>query len=243
MNAWSLFVIGALLVAVLTIALIVFGVRRSLPASGPGDGMPLKRGETMVVSLVGAGALLGIPAALYGMVATGGFLASETSVRVEGLAMSGEYPAVLAASDAPVDAGYESAWVDVANLPGNIRFLLWVEGALPLLTGLVISVAVAWLAMALLRGSPFTRAFPAVLGLVSVVVVGAGIGAQIVGSVARGETVAFLGPPEFLTGPGGFLIYSSVVDLGPVGWGLGIALVAAAFSIGTRLQRDTRGLV
>lgn len=33
------------------------------------------------------------------------------------------------------------------------------------------------------------------------------------------------------------------LDLAPVGWALGLALVAAAFELGHRLQRDTEGLV
>jgi hypothetical protein len=32
-------------------------------------------------------------------------------------------------------------------------------------------------------------------------------------------------------------------DLSAVGWGFALALVAGAFSIGARLQRDTEGLV
>ena len=33
------------------------------------------------------------------------------------------------------------------------------------------------------------------------------------------------------------------IDLAPLGWGLALAVVAGAFEIGQRLQRDTEGLV
>ena len=33
------------------------------------------------------------------------------------------------------------------------------------------------------------------------------------------------------------------LDLAPIGWAFGLALVAAAFQIGTRMQKDTEALV
>ncbi|MFG6444300.1 hypothetical protein ACFXQA_03405 [Microbacterium sp. P07] len=235
-----------LLVAAGAVALVVRTVRRSRSAGGT-----LSLAETVGVSIVGSGALLGIPLSLYGLVSSGIQLANATTVRVSGIALSNStYPPFLQASDAPVDAGYETAWVEIANAPGDVRWLLWAEQALPTVLGLVIAVAVAWLSLALLRGAPFTRAFPLALGVLAVAVVAVGLGTQAVEATARAATVAFLGPAEFITGHDtgsgpveGFMAYSLLLDLGPVGWGLGIALVAAAFSIGTRLQRDTAGLV
>lgn len=226
-------------VVVVGLALVVRAVRRSTPENDS-----LSTAEKVVVSLVGSGALLGIPSSLLFLVTSGVGFANDTVVRVPGIPVGdSEYPAVLLGSDAPVDAGYESAWIDVANLPSEVRWLLWAEGALPTLAGFFSAIAILWLALALLRGSPFTRAFPWVLGVVAVAVIAAGLGSQLIAAIARAETIAFLGPPEVITGPGGFPAFKLGLDLGPVGWGLGIVLVAAAFSIGTRLQRDTRGLV
>ncbi|WP_116647223.1 hypothetical protein [Microbacterium sp. Gd 4-13] len=236
-------VVVAVLTAAGATAVAIWSMRRSLRSDTGTERPTLGRAETWAVSLVGAGGLMGIALSVYGLIASGIFLATSPSVRVTDVPMSGDYPAVLVASDAPVDAGYESAWIEVANLPGSTRMLLWLETALPAVTGLVIAVAIAWLAMALLRGTPFTRSFPNALGVVAIVVIGSGLGSQIAGSTARAETVAFLGDPRDITGPGGFVASSLALDLGPVGWGLGIALVAAAFSIGTRLQRENRRLV
>jgi hypothetical protein len=239
--------VGAAIVAAVVTGLAIFGIRRSLRGT-PDDPAVLGRGERRAVSLVGAGALAVVPLSVWGVIASAAFHANAVSVRVDGLALSsGAYPPFLAASDAPVDAGYESAWVDVANLPALPRLLLWLEEALPSLASLVVAIAVMWLAFALLRGAPFVRAFPLALGVVALVIVGTGLGAQVAGNVARAQTVAFLDPAGLFTdGRGateGLLPFYGFVDLAPVGWGLGIALVAAAFSIGTRLQRDTRGLV
>lgn len=239
MDANVVIAILALVVLAGAVVLVVRSVRRSRSIDSP-----LSLAETVAVSIVGSGGLIGIPLSLYSLVASAVHLTNAAVVRVTGIPFSsGEYPPILAGSDAPVDAGYESVWIEVANLPSGARWLLWGEQALPTFTGLAIAVAVAWLALALLRGRPFTRAFPWVLAAVAIVVMVAGVASQLVGAIARAETVAFLGDPRVFTDEGGFAAFSLSLDLGPIGWGLGIALVAAAFSIGTRLQRETRGLV
>lgn len=235
----------AILVAPVIIAVVLYRRFADRAASLSG------RIERAIVSLVAGGAVIAIPVSLYAIIANGVTLATATSVRVHGIPLANAaYPSFLRASDAPVDAGYESAWVDVANLPGYIRTLLWVEGALPSVIALVIAVGVAWLALALLRGDPFARAFPAVLGVVAIVIIVAGLAAPFIGGVARSETVMFLGPPELMTahddgsGPTeGFVGFMFTLDFAPVAWGMGIALVSAAFSIGTRMRHDVRGLV
>ena len=234
-----LIAIAAVVVLAGAAALVVRSVRRSWSSDSP-----LSLPETVAVSVIGSGALLAIPLSLYGLIASGVQLANAAAVRVNGIAVSGgEYPPILRASDAPVDAGYETAWIEVANLPAGARWLLWGEQALTTLIGLTIAVAVAWLALALLRGRPFTRTFPWVLAIVAIAIMVGGIGSQFVGALARSETVAFLGDPQVITGAGGFSAFSFALDLGPIGWGLGIGLVAGAFQIGTRLQRETAGLV
>ena len=205
----------------------------------------LSRTEKVFVAIIGGGALLSIPAAAWALVASAVALTTEASVRVAGVhVVNSAYPPFLAASDAPVDAGYETAWVEVANLPGGARWLLWIEAALPMLLALGIAIAVALLAFALLRGAPFARGLPAMLGVVAIAVVASGLGTQVVGAIARAETVAFLGVGKPVGDPAeGLAVFSATLDPSPFAWGLGIGLVAAAFSIGTRLQRDTRGLV
>lgn len=240
-NAWVLAIV--VVTAGVATALTIWSIRRA--TTGPATpGIALGRGEKAVVSLIGAGGLVAVPLSVIGLITSAVAIATPPAVRVSGIPLAGgEYPPFLVASDAPVDAGYESAWVEVANLPGGVRALLWTADALPLLAGLVIGVGVAWLAIALLRGAPFARALPIVLGIVAIAVIAAGLGRQVLEAIARGETVAFLGAPQDITGPGGFAAFSLGLDLGPLGWGLGIALLAAAFSIGTRMQRDSAGLV
>ncbi len=210
----------------------------------------LSRVEEWVVALVGTGALLVAGGSAVFLVMAGTQAFSAEPSRVAGFPVANApVPGFTERSDAIVGAGYESVWLEVAGLPAGTRWLLYLEVALPLIAALSIGVAVMWLAIALLRGRPFVRSLPNVVGVASIAVLVGGLGSQVLASAARASVVTFLGEREMTAGDSGdgpyegFMAWSLSLDLAPVGWALGLALVAAAFQIGVRMQKDTEALV
>lgn len=172
-----------------------------------------------------------------------GVSATAQTVTVTRMPIAPDHP------DAPVDAGtaivgsaYEKAAVTFSDLPAWIRWMLWGESALPALATIGVCAVAWWLALALMRARPFRRAMPAAIATVACIVIGAGILSQLLGGLARAGVVELLesSAPE---AAGGFWTFLIELDLAPVGWGIALALIAGAFGIGTRLQRDTEGLV
>lgn len=226
--------------------LIVVMVRRGRG----GDAGDLSRLEEWMVALVGTGAMLVTAGSLVFLVMAAIQVFGPGPTRVDGFPLANAAaPAFTGKSDAIVSGGYESAWLEIAGLPEGSRWLLYLGYALPLLAAIAIGVAVAWLAIALLRGRPFLRSLPHVIGVAAVAVLVGGLGSQVFASAARGSVVSFLGERTITAGDmgdgpyEGLLGWSLMLDLAPVGWALGLALVGAAFQIGVRMQKDTEALV
>lgn len=224
--------------------IIVLLTRRR--ASGPRS----SRLDTWTIGLIGSGSFLvflgGVTALYFG---TAVFSSDPTVVRGFGIGNSA-VPTFAGKSGAIVDAGYETAWLSISGLPVETRWLMYAETALPALAVVVISVAVFWLSILLLRGRPFVRSLTRLVGVTALVVMVAGIGAQVFASAARASVVEFLDAQVITAGSNmtdssyeGLSYWTLNLDLAPVGWALSLALVAAAFELGQRLQRDTEGLV
>lgn len=210
----------------------------------------LSRVEEWIVGLVSTGAILVAAGSIYTLTATVVGAMSSGDVTVRGFDLvNATAPEFAARSDAVVDASYETAALTMTGLPSGARWLLATEYALPAIAALTIGIAVAWLGILLLRGRPFVRSLPHVIGVAAVAVMISGIGSQVAASAARAAVVEFLGAAEITGGDRGdgpyegLMAWNLGLDLSPLGWALGLALVAAAFQIGTRLQRDTEGLV
>ncbi|MGW8483112.1 hypothetical protein ACWGJP_08215 [Microbacterium sp. NPDC055903] len=196
------------------------------------DGIALGIIATGAVS-VAVAALIAIGQAAFAV------FADDVEVRMQTI---GAAPVDIDGGDGLVSAGYATADVAVAAAPAGIRWMLLLEVALPALATVGVCVVAYALGVSLMRARPFRRAMPAALATVACLVIVGGVSGQLLGAIARGAIV------EHLETAGAgvadlFPAFSLDLDLSPVGWGFALALVAGAFSIGQRLQRDTEGLV
>ncbi|WP_137845775.1 hypothetical protein [Microbacterium sp. 2FI] len=234
----------ALPIVIVAVIVATLASRRRAPAGR------LTRFESFATSLVGAGAMLAALLSAVSLVSNAVVTFTyDPSIVTDMPYTSGELaPPVLDGSDVVIASGFSSAWIEVAGLPMSSRWLFYIELALPSLATFAISAAVWWLALALLRERPFTRALPNLLGIAAISIMVGGMGSQLAGAFARTSVVEYLGVQQ-LTGhdgvnpPGGFAYLALNLDASPIGWALSLALVAAAFQIGVRLQRETDLLV
>lgn len=146
--------------------------------------------------------------------------------------------AFTGASPAVVDATYDSVSLTIEGLPMHVRALLVGDAILGALVPIGICAVLAWLCVRVFLGRPFVASATWGVGIVALLIIVGELGSVLVFSIAEAEVAAFLGLagdllPTFL----------AVVDLAPLGWAAALTVVAAAFEIGQRMQRETEGLV
>lgn len=245
MPPWELMAWIVIPLAVATAIIVAVAVARRARVSASGT---LTRFESYAVSFVGAAAMLtGLLSAVSLIVLTIQGLTLDP-LRVNDMPYTGSPIPRLEGVENIAGSGYQSAWLDVVGVPDGARWLLILQQALPGLATLAISVTVAWLAIAVIRERPFTRAIPHAIGVAAIAIMIAGIGGQAAGAFGRAAVTDHLGAEEVTgvtaQGAGDSLGYFALnLDLSPIGWAFGLMLVAMAFQIGTRIQRDTDLLV
>ncbi|WP_345544684.1 hypothetical protein [Microbacterium jejuense] len=139
-------------------------------------------------------------------------------------------------------ATYTAADVTFTSLPTGVSWMLLLEGALPALATIGVCAIAWWLGVSLIRGRPFRASMPAAIGIVACLVIAGGLFGQLAGAWGRAMLVEHLSATDDAV-TDVFWIFLVQLDLAPIGWGFALALVATAFQLGTRLQRETEGLV
>jgi hypothetical protein len=200
----------------------------------------VSRGEGLTLGLIATGAVsVGIAAAV--------------AIVQRAIAVFGDSPTIAM----PVTGGdvggldgvteitaavYTAADVTFTSLPTGVSWMLLLEGALPALATIGVCAIAWWLGVSLIRARPFRASMPSAIGAVACLVIAGGLFGQVAGAWGRAMLVEHLAATdEAVTDV--FWLFLVQLDLAPVGWGFALALVAMAFQLGSRLQRETEGLV
>jgi len=200
----------------------------------------LSRADGFALGLIATGAVSVAVAALVSVV-QGSFRALGDDLTVSLPVTEGEV-AALEGVDAVSSATYASADVTLTSVAAGARWLFLLEGALPALATIGVCAVAWWLGVSLIRSRPFRRSMSWTIGTAAILVIVGGMLGQVSGAFGRSIVV------EQLTAAAPavtdlFWIFRLDLDLAPLGWGFALALIAGAFEIGQRLQRDTAGLV
>ena len=143
---------------------------------------------------------------------------------------------LLSASDAVVSTTVTQVDVVVTGLAVGDRVYLIAATLLSSLLTLGICAVVIWLCVRVFLGRPFVRSVTWGIGVVAILVIVAGLGVPTLTATGYAEAALVLGIDELAP----FVVE---VDPAPLGWGMALAVVAGAFEIGQRMQRDAEGLV
>lgn len=200
----------------------------------------VSRGEGFALGLIATGAISVAAAALVTVVrAAFAVFASEPTLRMP--VTGGEVPGLSSVPDITA-ASYASADVTFTSLPAGVSWMLLLEQVLPALATIGVCIVAWWLGVSLMRARPFRPAMSSAIGAAACLVLAGGVFGQLFGAIGRAMLVDDLAAdsPEVTDV---FWTLLVELDLAPVGWGFALALVAASFAIGARLQRETELLV
>lgn len=187
--------------------------------------------KTILGFIAGAAAAIGVVTLVLLVQRVVGLAAQET-IDVAGVILTDPTFAGVPGATGAID----SVTLAVDGLNAASRGWLIAASIMAALVTVAVCAAVAWLCVRVFLGRPFVRSATWAIGVVAIMVMVGGVGASLFTGIAHAEVALFLDTdalPAFLV----------EVDLAPFGWGIALAVVAGAFEIGQRMQRDTEGLV
>lgn len=176
---------------------------------------------------------------------------TDYAIEVHGVSIAeANVPEFTQGLSAITQARYESVAVTVTDLPASARWLLWGEHSASALIIIGVCAVVIWLCARIWHQRTFGGSITGALVATALLVLICGLAKQIFAAVGRSRIVDFLGL-ESTAGMSlgdsqmqeGFMAYSLNLSVAPIGVAIALLLVAVAFRVGTRLQREVEGLV
>lgn len=191
----------------------------------------------IAIWLLSAAALLyGLAAAVFGTVDIVSQLVTRSTVlTVEGGGVGfGDFTTVGEAG-ITIHGSVDRAILTLQNLPTGLQVLHAAGSVCTVIVHLALATAAVILGRALLRGRPFDVIVARALEISVLSLLGFGLAAQVLDWAADVAILDHLGDFQFSRA----FTFEPLVVAGA----LALALVAVAFRSGTRMQRDTDGLV
>lgn len=138
----------------------------------------------------------------------------------------------------------DSASLEVAGLGAGVTSLIFAGGLLAYIAAATPGVLVSVLCGMAAAGRPFARRAPRWLLTSAIVIFVSGTASEVLLSIARylasGEVFPDAWSDAAITAPPTFQL---VIPVWPIGGALALAALAVIFRYGSRMQRDTEGLV
>lgn len=166
-------------------------------------------------------------------------LATAPSNTVNGIVLKDVgAPAYTSGSDLVTAATFDTLTLTIEGLPPVARGYLIAAALASSAVIIGICAVLAWLCLRVFVGRPFVRSATWGIGIVAILVLAGGLGSSVLTGIAHAEIALFLDLAE-----DALPILLIPLDLAPLGWSVALAVVAGAFELGQRMQRDTEALV
>ncbi|PPL19856.1 hypothetical protein [Microterricola pindariensis] len=186
-----------------------------------------------------------VVAAAYGVLVAVGSAARIVAVLVAET-IEVQMSAVFAVPDSAVtgparlvSGSFDSALLVLADVSTPARLLLAASALALGLAQVLIAGTIVFASIGLVRGRPFGRSMTWLLATASITLIAGGLLGYALGIAAQFTIAAELNPDPV----GSVFPFAGGFDLTIVFVGVVLGVVAAAFEIGERMQRDTDGLV
>lgn len=190
--------------------------------------------KTILGFVAGAAGAIGVLETVF-LVRRVAELAASDPTTISGVGLAEPVPADVGGSAAVVSAEYDTVTLVIEGLSDAARGALIAAIVLGSLLTIGICMVLVWLCLRVFVGKPFVRSATWGVAGVAILVLLAGLVAPFLRGIASTEAVAQVGAD------GALLI--AELNLAPLGWASALIVIAGAFEIGQRLQRDTEALV
>ncbi len=203
-----------------------------------------ERLERYLLQVIATGAVMFSIIGAWAAITRAIYILTSPTVRVDGMTSAADRADLVAEFGSVSDAASVTANVTVSGLPTGARWWLVAADALPVLTGFGVAAVIIVFIVSVLKGRPFgTMTLWGLVAYAALALIG-DWGHGVLTAIAHSEVASYLGGSAASGVSTDDVFFLSLdISMTPLVWAIALAVIAAAFEIGRRMQRDTEGLV